>query len=64
LERKFNELLFAVLFDEKSPAVQEISHFEGVAQNKLHHKIPNFFRFIFQFLDPGYLKLIHYEKRI
>jgi len=35
-----------------------------MAQNKLHHKIPNSFRFIFQFIDPGYLKLILTEKRI
>jgi hypothetical protein len=35
-----------------------------MAQNKLHHKIPNLFRFIFQFLDPEYLKLIQNEKRI
>jgi len=37
---------------------------QKMAQNKRHHEIPNFFKFIFQFLDPGYLTLIHYEKRI
>jgi hypothetical protein len=35
-----------------------------MAKNKLHHKIPNLFRFVFLFLDPGYLKLIQNEKRI
>jgi len=37
---------------------------DEVAQNKLHHKIPNLLGFIFQFLDLEYVKYILREKRI
>jgi len=48
----------------KNVAVYYLNENKKMTRNKLHHEIPNLFRFIFQFLDPIYLKSIQNEKRI